>query len=105
MQAFAIELARFRLKSHLTDETFKARIKETTDALSTYPGFVSRQVCKTTDGEYFDIVAWQDLPSAALAASSFGNDARAKLFIDALDFAWVGNWMKHLALVSAKDEA
>jgi hypothetical protein len=100
MQTTAIELARFRIKPDLTDEAFEAKIQETTAALSTYSGFVSRQVGKTINSEYFDIVVWQDMSSASAAAKIFGSDRRAKSFISSLDFAWDGNWLKHLSVVS-----
>jgi hypothetical protein len=100
MKSMAIELARFRIKEGIAEEAFQSLIRETNEVLSTYRGFVSRRVGRTVDGEYFDIVEWEDLEAATTAAGTFGKDARSQPFIEALDFTWKDNWLKHLNTIS-----
>lgn len=82
----AIELARFRIKEGIAETEFEGLICETNEVLSTYRGFMSRTLGRTIDGEYFDIVEWEDIDAATAAAGSFGKDARSQPFIAALDF-------------------
>jgi len=64
----AIEVVVFRAIAGTTPEQLQAAALAVTPILASLPGFISREFGASEDGQFIDIVYWQDLASAKQAA-------------------------------------
>lgn len=81
-----IEIARMRLRPGVADEAFVAqnRIVDR-DHVRAQPGFVSRELARSADGEWIVVVHW-DTPEAADASmATFASAPAAARFMALVD--------------------
>ncbi len=65
--AETVELVVFSAKAGVSDERIVKSAEGMLDTIQKWQGFISRELIKTADGKWVDIVHWNDL-EAALAA-------------------------------------
>ena len=62
-----IEVVVFRAKAGITPEQLQSAALAVTPVLSAMPGFISRDLGESEDGQFVDVVYWKDLASAKQA--------------------------------------
>lgn len=67
-----IELVRFRLQPGLTSADWLKANEKINDWMKAQPGFRFRSVSETDDGEWWDLVYWDNLEAAEAAGQKFG---------------------------------
>ena len=77
-----IEIALFRTKAGVSDE----RVLEVSDALQrevvAFDGYLGRQLCKSEDGQWADVVRWASEEAALEVAKAFETMACAQAFME-----------------------
>ena len=68
-KATVVEMVTFRANEGVSKDQSQKALMALGDFVKTQPGFVSRKVSQSEDGEYLDLVFWVDLPSAKTAAA------------------------------------
>ncbi len=68
-QSRAIEVVIFRAKTQYTDEQVTEALELINPVLQDFPGFISRQLSKSEDGQWMDLVRWESLALAQQAAT------------------------------------
>jgi antibiotic biosynthesis monooxygenase (ABM) superfamily enzyme len=96
-----LELVNFRLVPGTSTDTFVALAQATEPALRRQPGYVSRKLVHTAEGQWTDIVEWQSLAQATEAARIVLSDPAFAPFIAAIDMDTVT--MAHPALAWRMD--
>ncbi len=79
------EIVRFKLKPGVTDEAYLADTQPSHAYAGALPGFVSRNLSKSADGEWTDYVIWQTLEDAQAASQGFMAQDFAPAMIGAID--------------------
>ena len=67
-----IELVRFRLQQGKTSADWLKTNKKIDEFMKAQPGFRFRSVSETDDGEWWDLVYWENLAAAEAAGAKFG---------------------------------
>jgi hypothetical protein len=67
-----IELVRFRLQQGKTPADWLKANEKIDEFMKAQPGFRFRSVSETDDGEWWDLVYWEDLAAAEAAGQKFG---------------------------------
>jgi len=67
-KAHIVEVVVYQTKPGVNDAEHIKKALAISPVLAQFPGFVSRQFTKTTDGKWIDIVYWTDLSLAKKAA-------------------------------------
>ncbi|HEX5338357.1 MAG TPA: hypothetical protein VFW53_07965 [Gallionella sp.] len=67
-----IELVRFRLKQDKTAADWLKANEKIDEFMKAQPGFRFRSVSETADGEWWDLVYWENLAAAEAAGQKFG---------------------------------
>lgn len=81
-----VETARFKTKPGVSDKQLLAASKVAYDGyLSKCKGFVSRELLKTSNGTWLDIVHFESMEDAQVAAENFAGNPSAKAFEEAID--------------------
>ncbi|MEO0632642.1 MAG: hypothetical protein AAFY52_00735 [Pseudomonadota bacterium] len=82
MQCETVEIARIKLRPHVTEAVFLGAFQQFLDGFVRHqPGFVSCQLLKKDAGRYLDLVHWATLADARNAFErSSGNDACVAFF-------------------------
>ena len=65
--ADSIEVVTFRLKPDVSNKNFIASAKSMDKTLRSWKGFISRELVDVGNGEWIDIVHWENLESALKA--------------------------------------
>ncbi len=93
-----IELAQFKAKSGVSDGEILAASQEAHDGfLAKQKGYVSRELLKSSEGEWVDIVHWETMEDAQAAMNSFMDHPSTKKFGEVIDPSSIK--MMHLELV------
>src|SRR3989338_92445 len=81
-----VETAKFKLKKGVTDSQFLAASQKAFDGfLSKSKGFVSRELVKSEDGTWMDIVHFETEKDAQEVFDNFSKNPSAKDFEAAID--------------------
>jgi len=92
-----IELAQFKTKSGVTDAEVLAASQEAHDRfLAKQKGYVSRELLKSSEDEWVDIVHWETMEDAQTAMNSFIGHPSTKKFGEVIDPSTIK--MMHLQL-------
>ena len=85
MSSPTIELVQFRLKSGVDEEAFLAAVADTQKAITRLPGFLSRELLRSDDGLWVDLVHWRSEADALAAAEAFGTMPEVATFAGMID--------------------
>lgn len=92
-----IELAQFKAKPGVSDEEVLAASQEAHDGfLAKQKGYVSRELTKSSEGEWVDIVHWETMEDAQAAMQNFMGSPSTKKFVEIIDDSSVK--MMHLGV-------
>ena len=92
------ELAQFKTKSGTSDAEVLAASQEAHDGfLAKQKGYVSRELLKSSEGEWVDIIHWETMEDAQAAMNSFMGHPSTKKFGQVVDPSSIK--MMHLELV------
>jgi len=81
-----IEIVRFRPRDGLREENLRAASAGMEEGFaSKQPGFLSRSLAKGADGEWVDVIYWQDLKSATDAAETAMNSEACMPYFEMID--------------------
>lgn len=81
-----VEMAQFKTKTGVADDEVLAASQEAHDGfLAVHKGFVSRELLKSDNGEWVDIVHWETMEDATAAMQGFLGHASTKKFEDVID--------------------
>jgi heme-degrading monooxygenase HmoA len=81
-----VETAQFRARPGVSDEQLLKASQEAQDGyLGKCRGFVSRELLKSEDGSWLDIVHFETLEAAQSAAKGFQGNQSTKALEDAID--------------------
>ena len=80
-----LEVAMFRLKDGTDQEAFLSASDATMSALRSYSGFIRREVFKSEDGQWLDLLYWTSLEEAMSAAEQILDDPSCHPFLEMLD--------------------
>lgn len=80
-----LEAALFRLKEGTNEEAFLMASDATMTALRSYSGFIRREVLKSGDGQWLDLIYWSSLEEAMSAAEQIMSDPSCHPFLEMLD--------------------
>ncbi len=87
-----VEVVLFRIKNGITDGAFLREAGAIQTWIKQQPGFVSRELMKTTDNQWLDTVRWTSLDLAEKAAAKIMNDDHCKPFMGMIDDATIQMW-------------
>lgn len=96
-----LELVSFRLIHDTDPAAFVALAAATESALRRQPGYRSRKLVCTPEGQWTDIVEWDSLAAATTAAQVILSDPGFAAFVAMIDMATVS--MSHPALAWRMD--
>lgn len=96
------EIVTFRAADGITDEDLRTRAADVQTWVAQQPGYRSRTLLRTGDGEYVDLVQWASLADAQAAAKLIGTAKAAGAFMQAINGPSVV--MRHAAVALAFDE-
>lgn len=85
MTKHVMETVMFKLKEGITREEFVSAAEKTVEFVTTQPGFVSRRLSCTGDGEWIEQIEWSDMASAKGAAAAIGTVEGNRPFLSAID--------------------
>ena len=85
MTKHTLEVVEFRLNNGVPEDAFLSEINKTNVFLSSLNGFIKRHTARNESGLWIDIVEWQDMKSAKIAAERFMAAEEAKGFVEMLD--------------------
>jgi len=80
-----LEIVHFRVKPGVSDEQVLAASTQTQEWISQCPGYLARELSKTTEGQWIDIVHWRTLAEAQAAAQQIMQEPCAAPFMALLD--------------------
>jgi hypothetical protein len=81
-----VEIAEFKTKKGVTDlQVLKASQKAYDDFLSKCKGFISRELIKSDDETWMDVVHFETVEDAENAAREFPNNPGGKAFEEVID--------------------
>ncbi|MEM7470882.1 MAG: hypothetical protein AAF340_05965 [Pseudomonadota bacterium] len=85
-QTFKIaEIVRFRLKPGVSDADYIALNGPSHSYSSALPGFISRSLSKSAEGDWTDYVVWDSMEAAKHAADGFMAQDFAPAMVGAID--------------------
>jgi hypothetical protein len=79
------EVALYQLKSGIDDAQFLAISDEATEVYRKLPGFVRRELMKSDEGKWVDLVYWQNRDLAKQAEPTIYNDGTIAKVMAVLD--------------------
>lgn len=97
-----IELVLFKTKSGVTKEKLVQAAKTATSAFEQMNGFVSRDLAVDNEGQWTDILHWQDMQSALTAAQTAIEIEECRNYFALIDETQIK--MFHLNKVSSNGE-
>lgn len=84
-QSMVIELVLFRLLENSTDEEVVEVSDKINPVLQKMPGFISRNLAKTDDGQWADIVYWDSMVNAQKAAKNILEHSECEQYFGMID--------------------
>ena len=75
--ATVMEVVTFKVNSTLSDVEIKAKLLSLTECASAYEGYIDRTLAKNDKEEWIDVVYWESLEQAELAAEKIMEDEKA----------------------------
>jgi hypothetical protein len=95
-----VEISQFRLAEGVDEDAFlKAASETVTGFLETQPGYASRDLLRSDDGTWMDIVRFEGQEQASAAFAAFANHPSTREFERMLDVSTVQ--ASHWSLVRA----
>lgn len=85
MAKHVMETVTFNLKEGVTREDFMVAAEKMVEFVTAQPGFVSRRLSCTEDGEWIEQIEWSDMASAKSAAGAIGSVEGNRPFLSAID--------------------
>lgn len=93
-----VELAQFKAKDGISDAEVLTASQEAHEGfLAKQKGYVTRELLKSKDGEWVDIVHWETMEDAQAAMNAFMGHPSTKKFAEVIDPASIK--MMHLEVV------
>ncbi len=93
-----VELAQFKAKSGASDDDVLVASQEAHDGfLAKQKGYVGRELLKSSEGEWVDIIHWETMEDAQAAMNSFMDHPSTKKFGEVIDSSSIK--MMHLEVV------
>ncbi|MCH8487325.1 MAG: hypothetical protein LAT75_10715 [Candidatus Cyclonatronum sp.] len=83
--AMAIELVTFNTKPEFDQREVKASLESLNAIVSTYKGFISRQLARNEDGKWMDLVFWESMEDAHAAAEAIMKLEAAQMAFRVID--------------------
>lgn len=81
-----IELAQFKTKTGISDSEILVASQEVHDGfLAKQKGYISRELLKSADGEWVDIVHWETMKDAQAAMQNFMGSPSTKKIVEVID--------------------
>lgn len=81
-----VELAQFKAKQGVSDDEVLAASQEAHDGfLAEQKGYVNRELLKSDEGEWVDIVHWETMEDAQAAMQNFTGNPSTKKFVEVID--------------------
>lgn len=82
-----LETVRYRLKPGISTDAAVKAWQDSQSFAHAQPGFLSRKIAVTSDGEFLDLVEWQSMAHAKAAAEQFNPAAFPELLglVEVLD--------------------
>jgi len=94
-----IELAKFKLKTGITDETFlEAERNLRNGRIQKQPGYLGRETGQGDSGEWLIIIRWESAADGAAWGPIFMQDPHGQAFASLLDFSSMRQ--EHFTLLS-----
>lgn len=91
-------MAQFKMKVGVSEDEVLAASQEAQDGfLAKQKGYVSRELLKSSEGEWVDIVHWETMEDAQTAMNSFMGHPSTKKFGEVIDPSSIK--MMHLEVV------
>lgn len=84
-QPVTVEFVLFKSKPDVSDEAILDVIHATQNVLKAFPGYIRRETLKNGDGQWVDVVYWQNRTDAQKAADAFNNDPSAAAFMEVVE--------------------
>lgn len=93
-----IELAQFKIKTGISDAEVLAASQEAHNGfLAKQKGYVSRELLKSSESEWVDIIHWETIEDAQAAMQNFMGSPSTKRFVEVIDDSSIK--MMHLEVV------
>jgi hypothetical protein len=89
MSKHVMETVTFKLREGISRAEFIAAAKKMIEFIIIQPGFVSRRLSCTDDGEWIEQIEWSDISSAKTAAAAIGTVDVNRPFLSTIDGATV----------------
>ncbi len=87
MEQKVLELVVFKLAEGVTDDAFLQTTGPASDWVKTQPGFISRELSRSPDGEkWIEVVWWETLESAEAAAAAAMSSSACSPIFSLIDF-------------------
>ncbi|MBW4438987.1 MAG: hypothetical protein KME04_17750 [Pleurocapsa minor GSE-CHR-MK-17-07R] len=80
-----VEIVLFRLKAGSDTTEFLQAAQATFDLISSYEGYINRELSVSDDGQWIDVVHWADMPTALRAADQLMSAATGQAFVGFID--------------------
>lgn len=96
MNGHVIECVVFRLAEGSDQTEFLDNAQLMSEWVKDQPGFVSRNLSCTDEGEWIEHIEWTSMEAAQAAAALIGNDDKTRPFVAAIDGPSLT--MRHAAL-------
>lgn len=83
-----IEVVQFKAKSGVSDDEVLAASQEGHNSfLAKQKGYVSRELAKSSEGEWVDIVHWETMEDAEADEKAFMEHPSTKKFVEMIDLS------------------
>ena len=84
-KATVIEMVLFKVKEGIEIELAQKELSKVNDFLSEQEGFISRKISISDDGQFLDIVFWEDMNTAMAAANKIMQSPDAMKIFSIID--------------------
>lgn len=85
MKKHVMETVTFKLKAGISREDFREAAGKMVEFVTAQPGFLSRRLSCSKDGEWIEQIEWSDMESAKSAAAAIGTVESNRPFLSAID--------------------
>ena len=84
-QANIVEYVTFKAAEGVDDETLQSAAFNTDAVLNSIDGFIKRDIAKSDDDTWVEVVYWTDSASAEKGLALFLKDPLSKIFLDLIE--------------------
>ena len=98
MTTTVVEMVTYNLKSGVTKADLAASHEGVNEFVMAQPGFLYRSVSTDENDQWFDIVYWQDMPSAKAAGEAFMDSEQGQHLCSLVDMD--SCFMRHMSVES-----